>query len=86
MPFRPVLTVRPTAKGVYDALALAPAYPAGATAPREIAISVSICRLGGPAICPNEIVPITSVRRIDMQRVDRTEGVRLFPTWSNAAC
>ena len=23
---------------------------------------------------------------IDMQLVDRTEGVRLFPTWSNAAC
>ena len=42
--------------------------------------------LSSRTIRPNEIVPISSIRRIDMQFVERTEGVRLFPTWSNAAC
>ena len=42
--------------------------------------------LSSRTIRPNEIVSITSARGIDRQFVDRTETVRLFPTWSNAAC
>ena len=42
--------------------------------------------LSSRTIRPNEIVSITSTRGIERQFVDRTERVRLFPTWSNAAC
>ena len=55
----------------------------------QVGPDVQMGSLGGLSsrtIRPNEIVPITSLRSIDTQFVDRTEGVRLFPTWSNAAC